>query len=138
VKIDTNSWTSYVNNGNQMSYTDNPNITQNLLTNAQQSELNEMEIQLYLLATQISNKIQYFEKNNISINNQLKTSINEFKNNVEQIKDIKIETGKYTNTNTTNSMLTDSDLIVLKSNYSYIGFSILAIIIVIITMNKIK
>lgn len=138
VKIDTNSWNSYVNNGTQMSYTDNPNIKQNLLTNSEQSELNEMEVQLYLLATQISNKIQYFEKNNVSINNQLKLSIDEFKKNVEQIKDIKIETGRYTNTNTTNSMLSDSDLVVLKSNYSYLGFSILAIIIVIITMNKIK
>jgi hypothetical protein len=44
----------------------------------------------------------------------------------------------FKNSNLTNSMLSDTDIRVLQSNYSYIGITILAIIIVIITMNKIK
>lgn len=136
--ITSQTWENYMNDGKEMTYKKNTNIGDKLIPEKQEKMLNEMEVQLYLLATQITNKIQYFESNNIKINEQLKKSIDKFKRNTEKIKYIKIETNKYTNTNTTNSMLTDSDLKLLKSNYSYIGFSILAIVVVIITMNKIK
>ena len=138
VDIDTDKWNKYDNSGIEMSYTTNTNISNNLISQEQQTQLNDMEVQLYLLATQLSNKIKYLESQNISTNNSLKTSIDDFTKNVEQIKEIKTKTNMFKNSNVTNSMLSDTDIRVLQSNYSYIGITILAIIIVIITMNKIK
>lgn len=138
IGIDTDKWNKYDNSGIEMSYTTNTNINNGLISEEQQTQIKDMEVQLYLLATQLSNKIKYLESQNVSINNSLKTSIDDFTKNVEQINEIKIKTNMFKNSNTTTSMLTDTDIRVLQSNYSYIGITILAIIIVIITMNKIK
>jgi len=137
VNINTEKWNNYVNNNTQMSYDININ-NKSLINESHQEELDNLETELYLLATQITNKIQSLENKNVKINEELKKSIEKFKKNTEEIKDIQIETNKFTDSNTTNSMLNDSNIIVLKSNYKYIGFSILAIIIIIITINKIK
>ena len=89
VDVDTDKWNKYDKSGIEMSYTTNTNINKSLISEDQQREINDMEIQLYLLATQISNKIKYFESQNISINNSLKSSIDDFTKNVEKVKEIK-------------------------------------------------
>jgi hypothetical protein len=109
-------------------------------TSVQQQQLSQLQTQLDLLANQINtlnnqyqtgtNTLEQQSKKNVSGLNDYITNLNQTNN------DISIVT-KMNNGNLQN-ILSDSDIVVLQKNYSYLVWSILAAGAVLVTMNITK
>ena len=106
------------------------------------SEITQNMVQLQALEQKLNNLAQQLTSNNISINT------NNYNVNNQSIKDNQL-VAKFFNeyneieeknkrTNNLEGILNDSDIVVLQKNYSYILWSILAIGIVIMTLNIIR
>lgn len=130
--IDASTWNSYENNGELMSPSSSyPSV---LLTSQQNYNKELLESWLNKLSQTIQNKINYLKKNNKNVNNKLEDSIKRFSNSVNGIDYLKKTTTTQANITKYNSMLSDSDINVLKSNYMYIFWSILAISMIILIL----
>jgi hypothetical protein len=82
--------------------------------------------------------LQNYINTNIKIKKELEIQSN---NNIEGMQNFTSEVNtnsKRLNMNDINGMLTDTDLIVLQGNYSYILWSILAVGVLTITINTMK
>ena len=80
---------------------------------------------------QFKTDLEKYRKLTIKIRNELELQSN---NNIEGMQNFKSPL----NMNDINGMLSDSDLIVLQENYSYIMWSILAVGLLTITVNSMK
>jgi hypothetical protein len=142
--IDSVHYDNYVK-GNKMTPEDTCNMR--LLSNEDNAKLNSISTKLNDISKKIINQINKLYNDNVSINHTMdvgeQTIDDDFKmyfqlkKKIEQIMDRnKIE--PMLNMNDLNTMATDSDLIVLQNNYQYVLWSIIAVGIVIITINNIK
>jgi hypothetical protein len=132
-----------------------------VFNNNESQQLIDIENQLAALADQISAQINNLETNNININNQMDQDHTTIQKDLIEYKKIKAEIGSILNKNPIvktnknlmnnysmkegmlgmndiNTMVSDSDLNVLKNNYQYIFWSILALGAIIITINTLK
>jgi hypothetical protein len=105
-------------------------------TSAQQQQLQQLQTQLNLLSNQINNLTNQFETGNQQLEQQSQTNSQGLNNYITDIKKTNKKIRVF-NTNVDN-VLQDSDIIVLKQNYDYLFWSILAVTTVIISMNIIK
>ena len=88
------------------------------------------------MSNQINNLTNQFETGNQQLEQQSQTNSQSLNN---YIKDIKSTNKKIRGFNTNvDNILQDSDIVVLKQNYDYLFWSILAVTTVIISMNIIK
>ena len=106
------------------------------LTTTQRQQLSQLQTKLDLLSSQITSFTTKFE-------NGSDTAQNQAKKNVEGIQDyltgLDKTNVKVTNFDTTfERVLTDSDINILKDNYNYLFWSILAAGTVIVSMNVLK
>lgn len=121
-------------------------------------QLIDIENQLAALADQISAQINMLETNNIDINNQMDQDHRTIQKDLIEYKKIQAQIVSILDKNKTNknlmnnysmkegmlgmndinTMVSDSDLNVLKNNYQYIFWSILALGAIIITINTLK
>jgi hypothetical protein len=136
--IDSLQWSKYVNNGAKMSPDDKCGLATEL--DDLKKLLDELKGKLAVLAEKITEKMEYLRAENKNLNNKMKTDqiqmtddLTTYKQINEKLKNYKVET--YENIN---GMLNDTDAIVLQENYQYIFWSILAIGLVIITMNNVR
>jgi len=133
--MDTVTYQNYINGG---AISNQYGLSQ--ATSVQQQQLSQLQTQLNMLAQQIN-----------TLNNQYETGVNVLESQSQ--KNV-LGLGDYVNklTNTTDTIsstekmnsgslqniLSDSDIVVLQKNYSYLVWSILAVGTVLITMNIVK
>lgn len=117
-------------------------ITNSTLITEDKDEINQNMLQLQSLEKELNNLAQQLNSNNISIytdnynvNNQTTKDRKLFAKFLNQYNEIE---EKYKNTHTYQGILNDSDIVVLQKNYSYFLWSILALGVVITTLNIIR
>jgi seryl-tRNA synthetase len=105
-------------------------------SSAQQQQLQQLQTNLNLLSNQINGLTNQFETGNQQLEQQSQANSQGLNNYIADIK----KTNKKIKTFNTNvdNVLQDSDIVVLKQNYDYLFWSILAVTTVIISMNIIK
>jgi hypothetical protein len=136
--IDTLNWDAYAKTGVPMS--------QNTVCGLEKATQNEninrdiMRMQLAAIADEIVNKITYLMSLNTSLNNQMGIDKTVLQENLKKYQEISKQYSQYKSVDATNinGILSDSDIVVLQENYSYLFWSILAIAIVVITIHTIK
>jgi hypothetical protein len=136
--IDTLNWDAYAKTGVPMS--------QNTVCGLEKATQNEninrdiMRMQLAAIADEIVNKITYLMSLNTSLNNQMGIDKTVLQENLKKYQEISKQYNQYKTSDATNinGILSDSDIVVLQENYSYLFWSILAIAIVVITIHTIK
>jgi hypothetical protein len=133
--IDTVTFQNYVNGGaisNQYGISQATSVQQQQLTQLQ-SQLNMLAQQIESLNGQYKNGVNILEnqsqKNVIGIGNYLKKLINTNDN---------ISSTVEMNNGNLQNILSDSDIVVLQKNYSYLVWSILAVGTVLVTMSITK
>ena len=136
--IDSLQWDKYIKTGVPMSQ----NTVCGLEKATQDESINRdaLRMQLASVADEIVNKITYLESLNANLNNQMGIDKTVLHENLEKYKAYSKEYNQYKSVDATNinGILTDSDIVVLQENYSYLFWSVLAIAIVVVTINTIK
>ena len=106
------------------------------------TENNKIYEQMNMNAEQFKKKWEMYKNTSTIIKNEIKMLSNNITDmNMKGInmKGINMKEGMHNlNMDDLNGMLTDSDLIVIQENYSYAFWSILAIVILIVTINTMK
>ena len=99
-----------------------------------------IRMQLAAIADEIVNKITYLMSLNTSLNNQMGIDRTVLQENLKKYQEISKQYNQYNSVDSTNinGILSDSDIVVLQENYSYLFWSILAIAIVVVTIHTIK
>jgi hypothetical protein len=136
--IDTINWDAYAKTGVPMS--------QNTVCGLEKATQNEniyrdaIKMQLAAIADEIVNKITYLISLNTSMNNQMGIDKTVLQENLKKYQEISKQYNQYNSVDSTNinGILSDSDIVVLQENYSYLFWSILAIAIVVVTIHAIK
>jgi hypothetical protein len=106
----------------------------------QQEKLTELKKRMQDLSTQIVKKMNSLENENVYINTNMKKSKDKYNKDITDYIDILKDTLKFgeDSDNTLNSMLNDSDLVVLQENYKYLFWSIFAVSILIVTLSNVN
>jgi hypothetical protein len=105
-------------------------------TSVQKQQLSSLQSKMNLLAGQISSLGGNFGDSSIQAENQAKTNIDGIKDYLNVFKNTNEKINNFS-TNVEN-ILSDSDIVVLQKNYEYLFWSILAIGIVLVSMNIVK
>ena len=136
--IDSLQWDKYAKTGVPMSQ--NAVCGLEKATQDESINSNAIRMQLASIADEIVNKITYLESLNTNLNNQMGIDKTVLHENLEKYKAYSKEYNQYKSVDATNinGILTDSDIVVLQENYSYLFWSILAIAIVVVTIHAIK
>ena len=129
--IDTITYNNYVNGGPIQS-----NYGLNNATSAQKQQLEQLQTKLNLLSSQITSFTNKFSSGTSTSLSQSNKNINGIQ---DYLKDI-IKTNKKISSfdNNVENVLNDSDITVLKHNYDYLFWSILATGTVLLSMNLFK
>lgn len=145
-KINEVSTTRYDNYIKGKMMTSSTQCTDSVLTNEYKRKLNNLNNKLTNLGNKIASKMESMYSKDNKIYEKMNMNDAQFKQTIQEYRDIKNKT--YSNIiegmqtirtmNDINGMLTNSDLIVLQENYSYMLWSILAVGILTITVNTIK
>ena len=108
--------------------------------NQSNAELSQMEVKLNALANEISSLTGKFETNNTSVGKQIKTNIigsNDYLSKLQQTKN-SIQTIQNTAAPGLHNILENSDIVVLQKNYEYLFWSVLAVGVVLVSVNVVK
>ena len=136
--IDSLQWDKYAKTGVPMSQ----NTVCGLEKALQNENINRdaIRMQLAAIADEIVNKITYLMSLNTSLNNQMGIDRTVLQENLKKYQEISKQYNQYNSVDSTNinGILSDSDIVVLQENYSYLFWSILAIAIVVVTIHTIK
>ena len=138
VGIDSIQWDNYIKNPNKMT----PDTKCGLATAVEEenTKLNTIQQNMDSVASKIVDIMSYLESANVDLNNQMGVNKQALDKNLKKYKLINTEFTTYSSTGNANisNILSDTDILVLQENYSYIFWSILAIAAIIITMNIIR
>jgi len=136
--VDSLEWDKYIKTGVPMSQ----NTVCGLEKKTQDEIINRdaLRMQLATLAYEIVNKITYLESLNLSMNNQMGIDKSVLDDNLKKYKVLSKQYNQYKDIDASNinGILSDSNIVVLQENYSYLFWSILAIAIVVVTIHTIK
>ena len=106
------------------------------ITSEQEQQVSQLESQLNSLSSQISQMAQQFSSNDAQVSQQLKTNVDGSNTYLSELKETNTKIKNY-NTNM-DSLLDDSDIVVLQKNYDYMFWTILATGAVLVSMNIVK
>jgi len=151
VNIDTIKYQNYLK-GSEMTEDTQSQCKTSLITHEDKIQFDNIKSQLITLGNDIVSKMENLYNHGNTIFEQLNTNAEQFKKDLENykltnlkikkeftnLKTNNIEGMKNLNINDLNGMLSDSDLIVLQENYSYIMWSILAVGILTVTINTLR
>ena len=125
---DSVMWQNYVKSGKPVSIP--------TFTTGQKQELEQAKTRLNLLAQQITNKTNELLKKNLSVNQQMEVNKGNFNKN---IKDYPIATkDRSADLQNISGIVNDSNIVVLKENYTYLMWSILAVGVVSLSLKVLK
>ena len=134
--IDSFQWGNYPNSGSKMTPGTQCGLSKVIAPDNQ--SLDQIRSRLVDVAEKLVEKITYLETMNIDLNNQMGIDKNVLKQNLQQYKDVVTKYKKSFDMTNINGIMADSDIVVLKENYTYVFWSILAISVVIIAMNLLR
>jgi hypothetical protein len=135
--VDTIDWNSYMQTGVPMS--DKTVCGLEKATQNERIDRENAKMQLVAIADEIVNKILYLQSLNTNMNDQMGIDKAVLADNLKTYQEYSQKYNiKLKDTSNINGILSDSDIVVLQENYSYLFWSILAIAIVVITINTIK
>jgi hypothetical protein len=131
VNTDTVSYQNYINGG---AFANEYGFSSEL--NTPQAQLTQMEANLNSLANEISSLTGKFETNNANIGKQLKTNVKESDVYLSELQ--KTKNSIQTMTTGISNILENSDIVVLQRNYNYMFWSVLAVGVVLVSINVTK
>jgi hypothetical protein len=134
--IDSFQWENYPNSGSKMTPDTQCGLSRVIAPDNQ--SLDQIRSRLVDVAEKLVQKITYLETMNIDLNNQMGIDKNVLNQNLQQYKDVVTKYKKSFDMTNINGIMADSDIVVLKENYTYVFWSILAISVVIIAMNLLR
>lgn len=148
INVDSIQYDNYVKGTNMDSNTVCNKNTQPV-SKEKMAQYEEIKNKLYLLGQRIASEMEKLYNQDNKIYEKLNMNEQEFNKSIAMYKNInnKIQSNniegmknmnKQLSLNDINGMLSDSDLIVLQENYSYMLWSILAVGILIVTINTMK
>lgn len=129
--VDTITYKNYVNGG-----TLKPSYGLTNATSAQKQELDQLQTKLNLLSSQITNLTNKYDSGSATAINQSKKNVNGIKDYLQGVISTNDKIVHFDNN--AENMLNDSDITVLKHNYDYLFWSILATGTVLLSMNVLK
>lgn len=134
-EIDSIQWSKYLSSGNQMTPTTACGIKKAIASNMQ--TVNGIKVQLSQVATQLVQKITTLEINNVDMDIQMGTNMDNLAINLKLYKSI---ANKYGNINikNMNGIADDSNIRTLQENYSVILWTVIAIVCIIIAIHFIR
>jgi len=136
--IDTLEWEDYPKTGVSMSMSSVCGLQKAVQDDTISNEA--LRMQLASIADEIVNKITYLESLNLNLNNQMGIDRTVLDQNLKKYQALSKQYHQYKTVDEANinGILSDSDIVVLQENYGYLFWSILAIAVVVITVNTIK
>jgi len=134
--IDSFQWGNYPNSGSKMTPDTQCGLSRVIAPDNQ--SLDQIRSRLVDVAEKLVQKITYLETMNIDLNNQMGIDKNVLTQNLQQYKDVVAKYKKSFDVTNINGIMADSDIVVLKENYTYVFWTILAISVVIIAMNLLR
>jgi hypothetical protein len=133
VNIDSASYQNYADGGG---FANEYGLSSELNSSQERAQLAQMEVKLNALANEISSLTGKFETNNTNVGKQIKTNLtgsnvylSELQKTKKSIKNM--ATG-------INNILENSDIVVLQRNYNYLFWSVLAVGLVLVSVNVVK
>jgi hypothetical protein len=138
VNIDSVQWTDFTNTNTEMTPSTLCGLSKEV--NSEQTDLDAMKAKMALLATKIVNKINGLEAMNLNLNDQMGIDKKVLDENLIKYKEVAAKYAYYTKHEASNihGIVSDSNVVVLYENYNYILWSVLAVGIVIITINMMR
>ena len=130
---DTNYYSNYENG---VPITNNSNFGLSSLTSTQKAKLEQLQTKLNLLSSQISSYTTKFQTGSEKAQQQAKKNVEGIQEYLTGIGSIDNKTKNFDTT--FENILSDSDINVLKENYNYLFWSILAAGTVIVSINIMK
>jgi hypothetical protein len=130
---DTNYYSNYINGG---PVNNKSNFGLNSITSTQKAKLEQLQSKLNLLSKQISSYTTKFQNGAEKAQQQAKQNVEGIKDYLSGINNANNKISKFDTT--FERILTNSDINVLKENYNYLFWSILAAGTVIVSMNVMK
>ena len=135
VNVDSNLFQSFFNGGSiGKSY----GLASINSSGVEEEQLSQMESQVNLLANQISELTNKFKNNNTNVDKQVNINNEGSQNYVNELNQTKNIIDNMNTELKINNILNDSDIVVLQKNYSYLFWSILAVGVVLLSMNIVK
>lgn len=139
VDVDTIQYSNYIQ-GSQM--TPDTKCNKSVISEENRAKFDNIRSQLAGVSQTIATKMQNLQEKDNKIYEKMNINAEQFKKDLEKYKSLNAKLRQeldiregMKNMNDLNGMLTDSDLIVLQENYSYILWSILAVGVLTITVN---
>jgi hypothetical protein len=136
VNVDSNLFQSYFNGASSIG--ESYGLANINATGVEEEQLSQMESQVNLLANQISELTNKFKNNNTNVDKQVKVNNEGSQNYVNELSQTKNIIDNMNTELKINNILNDSDIVVLQKNYSYLFWSILAVGVVLLSMNIVK
>lgn len=138
VAVDTIEWNSYPNTGLMMS----TNTVCGLEKATQDSNITreQLRAKLAVIAAEIVDKIKVLQSLNVDVDNQMGMDAESLQDMLSEYKSLNIKYSQYSSEDSLglNGIVSDSNIVVLQENYSYLFWSILAIAVIIATIHQIK
>ena len=131
--IDTVTWQSYVNGGDLGNSYGLANAT-----SAQKAQLEQLQSQMNLLSNQISDLTGKFGDGSQQVDSQSKANLTGLQDYLTGLQNTNDKITSITSDGNINSILKDSDIVVLQKNYDYLFWSILATGSALVAMNIVK
>jgi hypothetical protein len=131
VNMDTVSYQNYINGGG---FASEYGLASEL--NPAQSKLAQMQVKLNSLANEISSLTGQFETNNANISKQITKNVKESDVYLSELQ--KTQNSIQNMTTGISNILENSDIVVLQRNYNYMFWSVLAVGLVLVSVNVVK
>ena len=135
VNVDSNLFQSFFNGGTIGKSYGLANINS---SGVEEQQLSQMESEVNLLANQISELTNKFKNNNTNVDKQVNINNEGSQNYMNELNQTKNIIDNMNTELKINNILNDSDIVVLQKNYSYLFWSILAVGVVLLSMNIVK
>jgi hypothetical protein len=136
--IDSVQWSAFKNTNQAMTPTTLCGLSNEV--QREQNELNRLRAQLALLAQKIVEKIIALESMNVNLNDQIGIDKQVLDENLLKYKMLARKYANYNKNEVANihGIVADSNTVVLQENYTYILWSVIAIGVVIVTINMLR
>jgi len=134
--IDSLDYENYVKYNNNSDNNGEINMNYGLtnVTSVQKNQLQQLEGKLKQLSSQLNSYTTNLSDNSNLINEETKQNIDKFNQKVSLFSDVKNKITNFDTNNNIDNILNQAQLNTLQKNYSYIFWTILAIILILITV----
>lgn len=110
----------------------------NVISSVQKQQLSQLQDKLKQLSSVISDTSSNYSEFNNKVNEQMKKDLQGFNEYLEETNIIEQKISGFNNHNNLDNIVKDTNIQILQQNYSYMGWSILAALVIIVALNVSK